>query len=321
MEEATGEAAGPGLRVAFDRRLKLEFHGATVTSDAGLLAFRELDDVLGLTAMAGEVLTDPRTGRNGRHSLIASFVSRCSGASPATRRERCRPPRARSRDAVDRRGPCGDGARGVHEPDGPLRDERDDRGAEPHRTGQPVRALDRSRAAPARADGTRARHRQQREPDLRRPRGHGLQRALRVHLLSPALRVQPRRRSRTVRATRGQRAQRPRLARRARPGGGAVSRPGAPPTAARGCGLRPPGRVRVPGGGGLPVHDSLARQSRAPGADRPAAYAARGSAPRTTCGASTRASVIGRRAGVGRAESSRRWSGTPASCTRVSASS
>jgi len=55
-----------GLRVDFDRRLKLEFHGATVTSDAGLLAFRELDDALGLTAMAAEVLADPRTGRNGR---------------------------------------------------------------------------------------------------------------------------------------------------------------------------------------------------------------------------------------------------------------
>ena len=38
-DEATGEAEGMGLRVAFDRRLKLEFHGATVTSDAGLLAF------------------------------------------------------------------------------------------------------------------------------------------------------------------------------------------------------------------------------------------------------------------------------------------
>jgi hypothetical protein len=73
MDDATGEAEGSGLRVAFDRRLKLEFHGATVTSDAGLLAFRELDDALGLTAMAAEVLTDPRTGRNGRHSLIAQL--------------------------------------------------------------------------------------------------------------------------------------------------------------------------------------------------------------------------------------------------------
>src|SRR5262245_24772452 len=73
MDDATGEAAGMGLRVAFDRRLKLEFHGATVTSDAGLLAFRELDDALGLTAMAAEVLADPRTGRNGRHSLIAQL--------------------------------------------------------------------------------------------------------------------------------------------------------------------------------------------------------------------------------------------------------
>jgi Transposase DDE domain group 1 len=62
-----------GLRVAFDRRLKLEFHGATVTSDAGLLAFRELDDALGLTEMAVDVLADPRTGRNGRHSLIAQL--------------------------------------------------------------------------------------------------------------------------------------------------------------------------------------------------------------------------------------------------------
>src|SRR5438876_8049709 len=62
-----------GLRVAFDRRLKLEFHGATVTSDAGLLAFRELDDALGLTEMAAEVLADTRTGRNGRHSLIAQL--------------------------------------------------------------------------------------------------------------------------------------------------------------------------------------------------------------------------------------------------------
>ena len=73
MRDATGEAGSGGLRVTFDRRLKLEFHGSTVTSDAGLLAFRELDDALGLTAMAGEVLTDTRTGKNGRHSLIAQL--------------------------------------------------------------------------------------------------------------------------------------------------------------------------------------------------------------------------------------------------------
>src|SRR6266436_5330402 len=73
MDEATGEADGTGLRVAFDRRLKLEFHGATVTSDAGLLAFREVADALGLTALASEILRDPRTGKNGRHTLLAQF--------------------------------------------------------------------------------------------------------------------------------------------------------------------------------------------------------------------------------------------------------
>src|SRR5262245_30945498 len=73
MDEATGEAEEMGLRVAFDRRLKLEFHGATVTSDAGLLAFRELDEALGLTGLAADRLHDPRTGKNGRHTLLAQF--------------------------------------------------------------------------------------------------------------------------------------------------------------------------------------------------------------------------------------------------------
>jgi hypothetical protein len=69
MADATGETKEP-LRVAFDRRLKLEFHGARITSDAGLLAYRELDDALGLTAMGMSALAEGRRGRNIRHRLL-----------------------------------------------------------------------------------------------------------------------------------------------------------------------------------------------------------------------------------------------------------
>src|SRR4029450_11788807 len=73
MGGAAGKASDAALRVTFDPRLKLEFHGSKVTSDAGLLPFRDLDDALGLTDMAGEGLGDTRPGQNSRHTLIAQL--------------------------------------------------------------------------------------------------------------------------------------------------------------------------------------------------------------------------------------------------------
>ncbi len=64
-----GDTEKPHLRINFDRRLKLEFHGSKITSDAGLLAYRELDEALGLTNLGGAALADLRRGKNTRHLL------------------------------------------------------------------------------------------------------------------------------------------------------------------------------------------------------------------------------------------------------------
>ena len=78
-----GESTNPRTTLRFDRRLRLEFLGATITSDAGLLACRELDDALGLTETASECLQESRGGRNVQHQLVAllrqSVYSRLAG--------------------------------------------------------------------------------------------------------------------------------------------------------------------------------------------------------------------------------------------------
>ena len=78
-----GDGEKAPLRVQFNPKVCLEFHGATITSDAGLLPIRELDEALGLTDTADGYLQESRTGRNIRHHLIPlirqSIYSRLAG--------------------------------------------------------------------------------------------------------------------------------------------------------------------------------------------------------------------------------------------------
>ena len=62
MTNPTGEAQDNILRPDFDRPVMLQFRGSVVTLDASLLAYRELDDALRLSEMAGEHLADAGSG-------------------------------------------------------------------------------------------------------------------------------------------------------------------------------------------------------------------------------------------------------------------
>src|SRR6202158_2453886 len=94
MENPAGESVNGSLRLDFDRRLMLLFRDSGVTSDAGLLAYRELDDALGLSVMAGSGLADARTGKNGRHALVGllrqSVFGRLAGYEDVNDAERLR---------------------------------------------------------------------------------------------------------------------------------------------------------------------------------------------------------------------------------------
>ena len=78
-----GDGEKTPLKLNFDSKVRLEFRGVTITSDAGLLACRELDDALGLTDSSAEYLKEGRTGKNILHKLIPllrqSIYSRLAG--------------------------------------------------------------------------------------------------------------------------------------------------------------------------------------------------------------------------------------------------
>jgi hypothetical protein len=83
LADPSGEADRGAQRLDFDRRLMLQFRGSAITSDAGSLAYRELDDALGLTDTGADTLADARTGKNSRHLLVGLLRQSCLGGSPA----------------------------------------------------------------------------------------------------------------------------------------------------------------------------------------------------------------------------------------------
>ena len=66
-----GDGRGGVLCVGFEPRLRLAFQGAEITSDAGLLVYRELDEAANLTESSADDLFDFRIGRNICHSTLA----------------------------------------------------------------------------------------------------------------------------------------------------------------------------------------------------------------------------------------------------------
>ena len=94
MAHPAGELESDVVRLDFDRRPMVQFRGSVVTYDAGLLAYRELDDALGLSATAGEMLADARISKNGRHALVGllrqSVFGRLAGYENVNDAERLR---------------------------------------------------------------------------------------------------------------------------------------------------------------------------------------------------------------------------------------
>ena len=70
MAHPVGAGSEGDFRLGFDPRVRLEFHGSKISSDGGLLIYRELDEALGLFDKTVRFLQDTRLGKNGVHTLM-----------------------------------------------------------------------------------------------------------------------------------------------------------------------------------------------------------------------------------------------------------
>jgi hypothetical protein len=175
-----GDCQNEDLRVGFDRRLKLKFLGSQITTDAGLLAYRELDEALGLTEMGADVLTDCRLGSNKQHQLVPllrqSIYSRLAGYEDVNDAERlCVDPAMRhvvgGRASQPEKQAASTSEVGRFETE-TLSTKRNLTAL------MNLRPVDRPSASTKAAETTDSRHGQLGQRDLRPATGHGLQRPL-----------------------------------------------------------------------------------------------------------------------------------------------
>ncbi|MCH7924619.1 MAG: transposase [Planctomycetes bacterium] len=87
-----GDRRKQALRVQFDGKIKLRFHGAKITSDAGLLAFCELDEAFRWTERGGTVLSDPRHRKIAQYTMPPWYGRASLDAWPATKMSIPAPP-------------------------------------------------------------------------------------------------------------------------------------------------------------------------------------------------------------------------------------
>ena len=154
-EIAMGEKKKRALRVEFDRELKLEFHGANVTSDAGLLLYRELDEAWGLIELAEDVPHETRTGMNTRHTRSArlrqAVYGRLAGYEDTNDADRLRIDPAMRRVVGDR---AKDHPAASTSQDGTLRDPDVGQRRQYGCSDRSERRMDRSSESPSRGEGT-----------------------------------------------------------------------------------------------------------------------------------------------------------------------
>ncbi len=78
-----GEARRDALRVGFDNRLRLQFHGTKISTEGGLFPYRDVDEAAQLIDSGIAKLFDFRTGTNVQHGMTAllrqSVYSRLAG--------------------------------------------------------------------------------------------------------------------------------------------------------------------------------------------------------------------------------------------------